>query len=291
MTDESQADTAPAATADTAPDGNVSQQAADTQAPTPAGDTSQSAPPADGVATPEFSLPDEHKDKSWSSKVKSQEDVYKQLDNLSELVGKKTVQPIDYSTATPEEIAAHHASLAPEDASKYDFGENADPEFSAAVGNVFKEFGINEFQAKGIAEKIGEITAGMAQQQEADASDGDKYAEMLKETFGAEYKEVYQKLDNSIKKYSDEKDLALIRDGIPNTTKLALDRILYNVLQKHGALETGAQGEGEVGGANVGTDIEKVRADLRKQAREIDSRPHTAEEKRAINLKLAETYK
>ena len=158
---EAGTDTAPA-TADTAPDGDATTQTTDTQTTTDAtnDDGAASSDKREQVADNDFSLPDEYKDQKWAKGLKTQEDVWKKLANSQELIGKKVIKPIDYETATPEEISSYHSNLAPEDAGDYNFGENADPEFSKAVGDVFKEYGINTYQAEGLSEKINQIATG-----------------------------------------------------------------------------------------------------------------------------------
>lgn len=298
MSEATQTDTAPVTT-DTAPDGgSSSEQTTQTQTNgnggdpaggqqnDPAGSQQQNQP--DNAQGNEFTLPDEYKDKPWAAKIKSQDDLFKQLDNAQTLIGKKTIQPLDYATATPEQIAEHHAKMAPESADAYDFGENADPEFSKAVGGIFKELGLNEYQGKHLAAKVNELAAQMVESQQAEAADGEKYLAALKETFGDKSQQVAVFLDNQIKQYASEKDVALLRDGIPNETRLALDRTIYNILQKHGVTESGAAA-GDGGGAPA-QDIGQVRADLRAQIRELGNKPHTAQEKQALIDKLNATY-
>lgn len=288
MTDETPT---PAPTPDPAPapDPNPTPDpAVPNPTPDPAPDPAPTPDPAsNGEAN--FALPDEYKDKPWAAKIKSQDDLFKQLDNAQTLIGKKTVQPIDYATATPEQIAEHHAKLAPESPDAYDFGEGADPELSKQFGEMFKELGINEYQGKNLAAKVSELAVKMVEAKNAEAADGQKYLDALKESFGDKSPQVAKFLDDKIKEYANEKDVALLRDGIPNDMRLALDRTIYNILQKHGVTETGAAAEGGNGAPPAG-DINAQRADLRKQIRELDGKPHTVAEKQALINKLNATY-
>lgn len=277
-----------AANATPAPDGNAPDTASSAQDTAPQGDAAPQSPQPDGNQ-PDFSLPDEYKDKPWAEKIKSADDAYKQIDNLTSLVGKKTIQPIDYETASPEEIAAHHAQTAPEDVSAYSFGEGADPDFSKAVGELLKENGISAYQGNKIIEKVQEITAGMAESKQAVDRSDDGYLELLKGSFGDNYKEVAPVVDEHIKKFATPEDYEFF-DGISdNQTRAAVDRVIHNILQKYGAFESGAQTEGNTG-QNQGVDVAKTRADLRKQIAEIDSRPHTFAEKKALIDQLQKTY-
>jgi hypothetical protein len=251
-----------------------------------------------GSSNTEFSLPDEYKDKPWAAKIKSQDDVYKQLENLNGLIGKKTIQPIDYETATPEQIKEHYSKLAPEDVSKYNFGDG-DPEFQKVVGSIFQEFGINEHQASGIAAKIGEIAKGMATEAATADRSADGYLAIMKESFGNDHEKAVGLVENLLKSNLDDKDKGFM-DNLDNTTKGALDRAIYKIantyedrikqiLDEHGIKETAAHVGG--GSKNPSTDIREVQKTLRQQIRELDSRPHSASEKQELVNKLNATYK
>ena len=262
-----------------------------------------SAEPAAAQATPEptlepsptsseFSLPDEYKDKPWADKVKSNDDLYKQVDNLTTLVGKKTVAPIDYATASSEEIAAHHASLAPEDVSEYGLSQEEDSkDFSDFLGDTYKEAGLTPYQAKILNEKVTAKTVEMQDAKTAAETDGEAYVKMLDESFGeGKGADVGKKIDAQIKEYAaNEEDVALLRDGIPNTTRLALDRVLNNILDKHGVKESGAQVDGGDGKVAV-TNIEDTRKDLRQQIRDLDGTPFSGDKSLELKNQLAKTY-
>src|SRR5688572_22407573 len=98
------------------------------------------------VAPAEYKIPDAYKDKPWASKIKTEEDVWKQLDNTQELVGKKHAHPA--KDAPPEEWDKYFAGLRPETAEAYEFKDHPNPEFAKSVGNILFEAGISEHQAK-----------------------------------------------------------------------------------------------------------------------------------------------
>lgn len=292
---EAATDTAPAQTADTAPGENKSSssqnnnqqqnQNQNQQQPDNKGggnDQKKNDPPA-------FILPDAHKEKSWASKIKSQDDVYAQLDNLTALVGKKVIQPIDFEKATPEEIAAHYKKLAPEDVAAYNFGEKADPEFAKAVAPIFQELGINPHQAKGLSEKITEIAAKMVQAQKAADTSEEGYFKLMEGSFGEKSKAIAGFVENNLKQYASAEDKAVF-DSVDNATRVAIDRTIFNVLKAHGVTESGAQTGGDKG-APQGGDVETTRKNLRQQIAELGRKPHTAEQKQKLVDDLAATYK
>ena len=293
---ETAPDTVAAASATPAPENNSGQQqqqgdGTQQRAPIPSGDDGSQQ-------TPEFSLPDEYKDKPWAEKIKTQDDVYKQLENLNGLVGKKVIHPIDYETATPEQIQEHYSKLAPEDASKYNFGEGGDPEFQKAIGGVFKEFGINEHQASGIAQKIGELTKSMAEERKTADRSADGYMSIMKESFGENHEKAIALVETNLGAHLDDKDKGFM-DDLDNTTKGAIDRAVFKIsdayegrikaiLDEHGIKETSAHVGGS--GGNPSTDISEFRKGLRKQINDLGSRAHSASEKQELVEKLNKTY-
>lgn len=291
---EAATDTA-AAPATPAPDGNAQATQAATQKATQTTDTQTTPEPSGDTSTtnttPEFSVPEAYKEKSWASKIKSEEDLYKQIDNLTGLVGKKAIAPIDFESATPEEINQYYGSLAPADVSEYDFGENADPDFSGKVAEVFKEYGINKHQASGLASKINEIAASM---HEAN-TDADGYMSMMKESFGDQYEQSVGIVEKALKEYAGDADKAVF-DAVDNSTRAAVDRTVHNLVKdyegkiaalkkEYGVTETGAQTEGEKGGTEVKSAEEK-RAEIRAQIRELDGKPFGFEKKARLQAEL-----
>lgn len=247
-----------------------------------------------GQQPPAFTVPDTYKDRSWAGKLKSPDDVWKQLDNLDQLAGKKTVGTIDYETATPEQIAAHHAKLAPADTSAYQFGEGADPEFSSAVAGVFKENGINAYQGNQIIKKVLEIAGGVGEKTKANATSAKAFLEMAKARFGDEHEKASVAINNTITKNATPDDLKVFND-MDNATRIAVDQTIYNlskgyeeriakILKEHGIKETGAQGSG--GDGQMKNDAAQQRAEIRKQMRELAAKPHTQAEKDALQQQL-----
>lgn len=75
------------------------------------------------VATPtpapsDFAIPEAYKDKPWASKVKSHDDLWKQLENTQSLIGKKAIAP-DFKTATPQEIEDYYSQMRPADKAEF----------------------------------------------------------------------------------------------------------------------------------------------------------------------------
>jgi hypothetical protein len=258
----------------------------------PAAQTPPVTPPAQEPAA--YKIPDAYKDKPWSANIKSEEDLYKQFDGMQELIGKKTIQPIDYTKATPEEIAAHHAKLAPQDTAAYKFAVPDDPT-SKAVGAAFQKAGINEFQGQEIIKAL----SPFFEQMQTQSTSEEGYMKLSQAAFGDNYKTSLGRAEATLKEVSDDTDKKVF-DDMPNEQRIAVDKVVNKlidkhaaevakILKEHGVHENGAQGNG--GEAKVTLDITAQRADLRAQISAISARPHTQAEKQALIEKLNDTYK
>ena len=295
-------DTAPASGGDTntpasrAPinDGGDNPNAADAQNAPAGGENG-----ADSGGDTDFQLPDEYKEASWASKVKSQDDLYKQLDNLSGLVGKKTIKPIDYETASDQEIADYHKSLAPEKGMEaYGFKDMDDP-VSKVVGEAFVELGVNEYQGQKFLEKVNPVLEQMVTSIKAEETSAEGYEALAKEAFGDEYEAQVSTAANQLKNHASENDQKVF-DEVDNKTRIAIDRTvnaiskayedrIQAILDEHGVKESGAQASGKTG--SPATDVKDTQRALRQQIRDLDNRPHTAQEKQELINKLNATYK
>ena len=291
MTGEPAMDTASAG-ADTAPAGGdagtnvTADTGGDTQARQPlsggeVGDTN--------TAVTDFALPDAYKEKSWASKVKNQDDLYKLIDNQEGLIGKKTIHPIDYENASAEEIAAHHSKIAPEDVSAYTWAEHSMPEITEPMGAIFKEAGIHPKQAELITSKFDEVIGQLAAGQLASDTSEDGYFKIMEESFGDNFKKEVAFVENNLRQHASDDDKKLF-DGVDNNTRAAIDRTVHNILKAYGANESGAQGEGGNGSPAIG-DVKETQTNLRQEIRSLSTRPHSADEKQALIDKLNATYK
>lgn len=252
-----------------------------------------------GQEPPAFTVPEAYKDKPWAQKLKSQDDVYKQLDNLDQMVGKKTITPIDYSKASAEEIAAHHSKLAPQDISAYKFAQPDDP-FSQAVGKTFIEAGINEYQGQAIVKALAPVIEKMENDIKSQSTSEEGYMKLSQAAFGENFKDTIGKVEAVLKNHAPDDETKKALDDMPNEHRIAVDKTvnkivegyearIAKILKEHGIHESGAQGEG--GQGKITTDKATMQKDLRQQIRELDKRPHTAQEKQALIDKLNETYK
>lgn len=237
-------------------------------------------------STSEFTLPDEHKDKPWASKVKSQEDLYKQIDNLNELVGKKNAVPA--KDATTEQLDEFFTALRPESKDAYDFGEDhPNPEFAGQVGDMLFDAGISEHQAKKLIPAYNALE--QATMEEETSADG--FKEIMTTKFGEKYDGVVTNVSKSLTEHT-SKETQDILNAMPNQYLGAMYEAMNSFLKAYGVNEGGSDTHSEKAGATTTTDVNTQRSDLRKQINELDAgtRMYTAQEKQDLVDKLQATY-
>lgn len=268
-----------------APDPTPAPAAAPTPAPAPTPDPA--APPAPDPAAPppvEYKIPDAFKDKPWASKIKSEEDLWKQLDNTQGLLGKKNLYPA--ADATPEQMDEYFSGLRPESVEKYDFGENhPNPEFAKGVGELLFSAGISEHQAKKL------IPAYQAMETAAleKATSADGFKEVMTKSFGEKYEGNVAAISKEIGQHASPEDQKIF-EAMPNEYIGALYRMVANVQKAYGVTESGGA-HTEKGGAPVQVDIAKERSRIRQEMFALETRPHTAAEKQALQNQLDDLYK
>lgn len=250
------------------------------------------AAPKAPAAPAAFKIPDEYKDKGWAAKVKSLDDLFKQVDELDALKGRKSIIP-DLKTATPEQREEFYKQLRPADASAYKFtGDQTSPEIKGAVGKMFMDNGISEVQGNAIIEQY----TAMGEENMAKLYDPEGFKETMKAQFGDGWEKTTGDAYNNLKAMMSDQDQKLM-DHLPNAfagliyrTLGNTDKAVQNMMQRYGVKETNlAHFAGSPAGAGGG-DINAARADLRGQMGRLAAGPHTAEQMQELRTKLAKTY-
>ena len=250
----------------------------------PAGD--KGAPPAgeDGTQKPAFKIPDEYKDKPWAAKIHSEEDLYKQIETLTALKGKKIVVP-DLAQATEQEREEYFALTRPKSADEYQFKEDTDPMMKEAVSKLLFDKGIGAYQAN-------EIIKGYEQAEQAllDVQfDPEGYKEVLKTAFGNEWEGVTKQIRTSLTNMMGKDDAAML-DHLPNVYLGLVYRTLGNVVKAYGIKETD--------GAHLTNNDGHAKADLTSRLKantdalnSLSRRSHTAAEKQALIVERDKLFK
>jgi len=218
----------------------------------------QDTPTSEPVATPEaptsteFTIPDEYKEKSWAGKVKTQDDLYKQLDNLTSLVGKKSLVP-EYNPEKPEEFDAFLNRLRPESADKYEFPEGVADEIKSVYGEALHFAGVHPSKVNGVME----IVSKYETEQLAKMQDPVEFDKLTEEAFGANWK---KSKDESLAFLRANLPNAELLDKLPNAALIDLYKFANKVATEYGAKESGSQ----AGGGQA-----PVKVDMAVQANEL----------------------
>lgn len=256
---------------------------APTPTPTPAPAPSPTPEPGKADDPPAYKIPDAYKDKPWAAKIKSEDDLYKQIDTLDALKGKKQVVP-DFKTATPAEIEQYYAQTRPESKDAYTFSDDTMPELKGALSESLFKNGITAVQANALIKDyesvMGEQVKGMY------SAEG--MNEALKQSFGDEWEKVGGTTARILKSNLNTADAALL-DKMPNNTLGLIYRMANNLIKGYGITEKGAHTEAP-GGNQQPADIDAKRTALRAEIAAFSTRPHTADEKQAKIDELNATY-
>lgn len=233
----------------------------------------------------EFVLPDEHKDKPWASKVKSQDDLYKQIENLTAVAGKKNAYP--EADATTEQLDEYFNGLRPESKDAYDFGEDhPNPEFAGAVGDLLFDAGLSKHQA----DKL--IPAYQAMEKAAldEATSAEGYKAEMTGIFGEKYDAGVVAVTNEHKQHLSTEDQQLM-EAIPNQYLGMIYRLTTSMQKAYGANEGGGGNHSAKGGTTSAVDVNKQRSGLRQEITDLGKGMHTAQQKQDLIDKLDATYR
>ena len=230
----------------------------------------------------DFSIPEEYAENSWAEGLASNEDVWKKLANSQELIGKKTITPIDYETSSAEDIAEYHKSIVPEDVGAYQFSEDSDADFTSKIAPKMQELGIHPWQAKELEGFVNEVAAEMVgAQHDADRSE-DGYLNMTKDKWGEDHESVINDLETTYKDTAPD-DVQDFLDNTDNKTRFQIDQIVKAVIdeknaeiakikEEYGVEETGIQADGGEKGSATETIEDQYNAKM-KEVHELDRAP------------------
>lgn len=232
------------------------------------------------AATPDFIVPEAYKEKPWAAKIKSPDDLWKQVEGLQSVVGKKHLTP-DFTTATPEEVENYFKEIRPKDKADYKLPDNTTEQMKNTQAEMFYDSGLNVYQAEKLAKRYREHEDGVIREM----TDRTKFSEMLKTTHGDQTTKVIDLVNRSAEinlGVDSEEYKSIYR--LPNQSLVGIYTLVNKILAQHGITEIGAAGG--TGGGGSSTDYVADAAGIRKQIIEIDRRPHTTQEKQTLIDKL-----
>ncbi len=237
-----------------------------------------------GVKSDTFAVPESYKDKGWAGKVKSMDDVWKLVDNLDGLAGKKMVVP-DLENGSEAEIKTFIDTLRGQTkVEDYKFPDGSDENLTREVAQVFHDVGIPASLGNKVIEKYIGIANKIA---ESNVSKEGLEAEW-KKSFGDSYQDSAGKTTNLIKENLSAEDKALF-ESLPNNALGLVYRLANSLRVAYGANDSGTAGEGQ--GSNRGVDVESTRKALRAKMAEMRSRPYDGDEYQKLVDELSATYK
>lgn len=237
-----------------------------------------------GAGQGAFTIPEAYKDKGWAQKVKNLDDLYKQIDTLDSLKGKKLVVP-DFEKGDPKDIEEYFKQTRPKDKSEYVFPEGSAKEVTDKIADILYQNGIPKVLGNKIISSYTEIEKSLIS--ERYSKDG--MEKVLKTSFGDEYQKVAGESANLLKKHLSQDDQKLL-EKIPNEHLGLIYRLTSNVIKTYGIKE-GAAGEAGAGAGGAKGNIEETRKTIRAKIEALSKRNHTADEKQKLIKELDATYK
>lgn len=160
-----------------------------------------------------FAIPEAYTSKDWASKIKSQDDLWKSMDNAQSLLGKRPTG-IPYNDASDAEWDAFYKAAGRPDNPEYDF---KDPEgvpegfdtasYKKAAAEILHAAGLNSRQANKVYQMFLQSELGAYTQSKEVAATREKeldneYDTLTKEHFGDNYDAAQKATFDAFERYS-----------------------------------------------------------------------------------------
>ena len=199
----------------------------------------------------EFTIPDEYKDKGWAAKVKSEADMFKQLDNLSSLVGKKEIlkQPDWEDEKSFNEFVE---TMRPESKDDYAIPDAIPKDEADFYKDVMHANGVSKKQAEAMFSKISELRASHF--------DVDNMADRLNQMWGSNVAANTKTAKAAIDTFGGDGLQNLINSS-PNESVAIIYNAFYEFAKAHGLKETDIAINKSVGSPEK-VDVDSVRSRL-----------------------------
>lgn len=238
-----------------------------------------------GAGTPAFAVPKEYAEKGWAKKVKSQDDVYKLVDNLDSVAGKKFAIP-DLSKSDDPQVKEYLNNLRGDTKIEdYQFGDGIPKTYAEKVAKLLYDRGINKSIGNPL---IKEYQAIVKAEMEAQFS-AEGYKEAVGRVFG-DNKQRAAEVVNVISELLGPEGKTHLETKIPNVQVEFMYKFVNAVLEKYGVKETGAGAGGGEGGGNGEGDVNKKRSEIRTKMANLVKGTHTQAQKDALQKELDATY-
>lgn len=180
---------------------------------------------------PSFAVPETYQGKDWANNIKSSDDMWKQMDGMQGLIGKKTVPGQD---ATDEEWDAFHSKLRPETAESYEFNygdidpSNINQEEALTYKEGMHKLGLTQKQAQGLLELQMQVEGAKTQTSEEKGAD---FTSKAKELFGDKAAEAIKIGNTYLRDLPEEQQVAI--QELPNDQLLSVSKLLNQLHNKY----------------------------------------------------------
>lgn len=174
-----------------------------------------------------FTVPEAYASKGWAEKIKSNDDVWKLLDNSQQLIGKRPAGIPDQN-ASDEDWEKFYSVFRPESPDKYSFpdveglpeGMDIAPYKDMAM-NMFHDAGLNQKQAEKlwksyVGSEVEAATKGAAAAKEQQTALDKQFDELTGKMFGGQYEQVAKGAQD------------FIRSALPDELKPVIGQIADN---------------------------------------------------------------
>jgi hypothetical protein len=200
------------------------------------------------------------------------------------LIGKKHIVPDLSKTDDPqvkEDLTSLRGDTKIED---YKFSETTPKPVAEKYAKLMFESGLPKSIANKLIAEHELLVKGQMEEQFSDTG----MKEGLNRVFGDDKKKAAEVI-NIVSEMLRAEGKAHMEKSLPNSQVEFMFGFVNKVIEKYGAKETGAGGGGGEGGSPK--NIETTRSEIRAEMRKLDSAPHTAQQKKALQDKLDATYK
>lgn len=177
-------------------------------------------------------VPEAFRDRDWLKPIKSQEDLYTQVDNLQKKLGER-VPVIPGAEASQEEWDTFKASCRPKNAADYEIpvpeGQERNEAVEGKVKELFHSAGLTPKQAQEISQgfdSLVEEIKGESAQQDVD------FDKLATETFGERTDKVLANAKEMLRANVPENFKELV-EGLPNEQLIIMSSVLDSVHQKY----------------------------------------------------------
>jgi hypothetical protein len=255
------------------------------------------------ASQPSFSVPEAYQGKGWVEKVKSNDDLWKTLDNAQSLLGKRPAG-IPTNDAPQEEWDKFFQSARPADPNGYQLPDiEGLPEgvdlasYKAEASQLLYKAGLTQKQAAIVWDEYLKMEMGHAKDTEAKMAEQAKaldaeFDELVKETFGDKYDVSAKAAQDLINAYVPDKLKNILKEEAVNNPKVLTATIAalagaqseIDKIKK----EYGAEGSITSGGQVTGGNIEEVRKELADARTKVGTLDPFSPERRKMEDRIKE---